>query len=168
MRSLGYFIFNRFFSILPETRFFKLKSFWLRRFCGAKIGENVRICSSVKIQIGSVLTIGDNTWIGEFTKIVGGKAHINIGSNVDIGPDVLIVTGTHELWGVKDKAAGKSYSLPITIGSGSWLGARSTILGGVNIGDEAMIAANSLVNVDVDDMLLVGGVPCKKLKKKFE
>lgn len=168
MRSLGYFIFNRFFCFLPETRFFKLKSFWLRNFCGAEIGDNVRICSSVKIQIGSVLSIGDNTWIGEFTKIVGGKAVINIGSNVDIGPDVLIVTGTHKLWEENGKAAGKSFSQAITIGSGCWLGARSTILGGVNIGVESMIAANSLVNKDVGDCLLVAGVPCKKIKSKKE
>jgi acetyltransferase-like isoleucine patch superfamily enzyme len=166
MKSIGHYIFNKFLCFLPETRFFKLKKYWLVYFCGAKIGKNVRICSSVVIQISGKLTIQENTWIGEYTKIVGGSSDINIGKCVDIGPEVLIVTGTHEIWEIEGKAAGKGNSKPINIDTGAWIGAKSTIIGGVNIGKESIIAAGSVVTKDVEEKSIYGGVPAKLIKTK--
>lgn len=166
MRSLGYYIFNKYISLLPETRLFGFKRWWLKSFCGATIGENVRICSSVIIQISARLTIGENTWIGEHTKILGGNAQVIIESDVDIGPEVLLVTGSHKLWGVKGKAAGKGYSNPIKICRGAWVGARSIILGNVTVGEESIVAAGSLLNKNVSDKSLFGGVPARLIKCK--
>jgi acetyltransferase-like isoleucine patch superfamily enzyme len=168
MRSIGYYIFNKYFSLLPETRLFGFKRWWLRSFCGANIGKNVRICSSVVVQISAKLTVGDNTWIGEYSKIVGGNAEVIIGSNVDIGPEVLLVTGSHELWTLEHKAAGKGFSKPIIIEDGVWLGARSTILGNVIIGKKSMIAAGAVINKYVPEQSLFGGVPAKLVKKNSQ
>lgn len=54
---------------------------------------------------------------------------------------------------------------PIIIKKGSYIGARSTILMGVNIGECAFIAAGSLVTKDVEPYTMVGGVPAKFIKK---
>ena len=166
MRSLGFYLYNKITGILPETRLFSFKRFWLRNFCFCQIGKNVRICSSVKIQVQGKLEIGDNTWIGEFTKITGGKANIIIGSNVDIGPEVLIVSGTHSLWTIEGKAAGEGYSREINIEDGVWIGARAVILGGARIGYCAIIGATSLVKGVVDSNTLFAGIPAKLVKRK--
>ncbi len=55
----------------------------------------------------------------------------------------------------------------ILIGNDVWVGANVTILDGVSIGDGAVIASNALVNKDVDPYTIVGGVPAKPIKKRF-
>ncbi|MBQ7670173.1 MAG: sugar O-acetyltransferase [Clostridia bacterium] len=53
---------------------------------------------------------------------------------------------------------------PITIGNDVWIGANCTILPGVNIGNNVVVAAGAVVTKDVPDNCVVGGVPAKKLK----
>ena len=53
---------------------------------------------------------------------------------------------------------------PIKIGKRCWLASNVTVLKGVNIGDEAVIGAMSLVTKDVDSKTIVAGVPSKKIK----
>ena len=72
--------------LLPETRGYSLKR-KLYRWSGVKVGENVRICSSVKILGNASLSIGDNTWIGAGTIILKGTS---IGSNCVIGAGSVI------------------------------------------------------------------------------
>ena len=69
------------FSVLPDTRFYPLKSFLLR-LRGFEIGNNVRVVSSVKIKLKQLL-VRDNTFIGHETLIEGGNAFVQIGKNVD-------------------------------------------------------------------------------------
>lgn len=56
----------------------------------------------------------------------------------------------------------------IVIGNDVWIGARATILSGVNIGDGAVVAAGALVTKDVPPYAIVGGVPAKLLKYRFK
>jgi acetyltransferase-like isoleucine patch superfamily enzyme len=150
------------FSLLPETRFFVFKSILLR-LLGFKIGHNVRIVSSAIFRLKQ-LSIGDNTFIGHETLLAGGDALLNIGKNVDIGPRCVIVLGTHEI-GTSFHRAGEGKSEPVTIGDGTWIGASSTILGGVSIGIGCVIAAGSLVRENTEDNSLVAGVPAKLIRK---
>lgn len=55
--------------------------------------------------------------------------------------------------------------MPVVIGNGVWIGANVTILGGVNIGDGAVVAAGAVVTKDVPAKTLVGGVPAKIIKQ---
>lgn len=57
---------------------------------------------------------------------------------------------------------------PIVIGNDVWIGANSIILPGVNIGDGAVIAAGAVVTRDVEPYAIVGGVPAKSIKKRFD
>lgn len=54
-----------------------------------------------------------------------------------------------------------------TIGNDVWIGVNAIVLDGVNIGDGAIVAANSVVNKDVSPYSIVGGVPAKEIKKRF-
>lgn len=151
--------------IMPPTRCFSLKRLLLR-WCGAEVGENVRFASSVRFYLTGRLVVGKDTWIGHQVLIVGGDADIVIGERVDIAPRVSLVSGSHELLTVKDRAAGRGYSGPIHIGSGAWLGASSTVIAGtgITVGECSVVAAGSLVNRDIPPRVVVGGLPAKPLK----
>jgi len=57
---------------------------------------------------------------------------------------------------------------PITIGNDVWIGVNVTIMDGIKVGDGAIIGANSVVTKDVEPFSIVGGVPAKEIKKRFE
>lgn len=150
---------------MPPTRMFALKRALLR-WAGATVGDNARIVSTAKFHVCGKLEIGSNTWIGHEVMIVGGDAEVQIGAEVDIAPRVTIVTGSHEAFGLPGKAAGKGYSKPVHIGDGAWIGAGSTILGGVRIGAQAIVAAGSLVRKNVQNESIVAGVPAEQISIK--
>jgi acetyltransferase-like isoleucine patch superfamily enzyme len=150
------------FPFLPETRLYPFKSFLLR-LRGFRIGNNVRVVSSVIIRL-KFLSIGNDSFIGHDTLIAGGDALVKIGQNVDIAPRCVIVTGTHEI-GDSTHRAGKGMSQSISIGDGTWIGANSTILGGVCIGQGCVIAAGSLVRENIDSNCLVAGNPAQVIRK---
>lgn len=151
-----------FFSLLPDSRLYALKAILLR-FRGFKIGNNVRVISSAKFKV-KYLSIGNNSFISHDTLIQGGDALVWIGQNVDIAPRCVILTGSHEIGGSTHRA-GKGFSNGVTIGDGTWVGANSTILGGINIGNGCVIAAGSLVRENVEDNTLVAGVPARVIRK---
>ena len=148
--------------MLPDTRLFRFKTYLLR-LRGFQVGDNVMVVSSVKIKLKH-FSVRDNTFIGHETLITGGDALVQIGQNVDIAPRCVIVSGTHEI-GVSQHRAGIGKSEDITIGDGTWIGAHSTILGGVCIGQGCVIAAGSLVREDIDDNCLVAGVPARVIQR---
>ncbi len=143
--------------LLPETRCFAFKrALW--SWAGAKIGQNVRICSSAFILGVGELEIGDDTWIGHQVFIETGSK-VTIGAHVDIGPRVYIGTGSHKIDAVGSHTAGEGTSTPIVIEDGVWLGANVTILPGVTIGRKALVAAGSVVTRDFHEYSLLAGVP---------
>ena len=66
---------------------------------------------------------------------------------------------------VANRRAGKGESYHITVGSGVWIGGRSTLLLNTSIGDGSMIAACACVSTDVPADTLVAGVPAKVVKE---
>lgn len=172
MKSYRLYIYSIIAILLPATRFFWLKRVLLR-WAGATVGRNVRICSSARFMLSGPLEIGDNTWIGHEVLVTGGAAAVRIGSDVDIAPRVTLVTprvtlvtGTHVLFEGPGKAAGRGYSEPIVIGNGAWIGAASTILGGVRVGAESVVASGALVCADVAQRTVVGGIPARVLREE--
>lgn len=157
MRSIVQYLNKFIFPLLPETKCFSLKR-GLLRLSGAKIGSNVRICSSVMIIGAGELTIGDNTWVGHRC-LISASSSIKIGKNVDIAPNVYIGNGTHEITPDKERIASIELAKDIVIGDGCWLCANVTILPGVTIGDKCVVAAGSVVTKSYGNMILLAGVP---------
>lgn len=130
---------------------------------GCKIASGVAINYDIKVA-GNAIEIQENTWLSIGSRLVSSynwNERIKIGKNCDIGPFVVIQTGTHEI-GNSERRAGKGKCLPVTIGEGTWVGARATILGGANIGNGCVIGAGSLVlpgNYPENSLLV--GVPAK-------
>jgi acetyltransferase-like isoleucine patch superfamily enzyme len=95
------------------------------------------------------------------------SAPITIGDYVRLGHQVMLMTNTHKM-GDAICRAGDLESFPVTIGRGAWLGARSTILPGVTVGEGAIVAAGAVVTKDVPANCIVGGVPAKIIKRLEE
>ena len=167
MRSPHSFLIYLVFPLLPLSRLFGLKAALLR-FAGTIVASNVRVASSARFYVGGMFSIGENTWIGEDVLVTGGNAPIAIGRDCDIGPRVIIVSGSHHLWETPERAAGSGISRPIQIGDGVWIGAGATILGGVTIGDCAMIAAGAVVAKDVAPQSMVVGIPARAVRVRSE
>lgn len=152
---------------LPETRFFGFKVRMLR-WCGAKIGKNVRINSSAIFLGNGELTIGDDVWIGAGCRIMPtANAHIVIGCHCDLAPEVMILTGSHEIDAKGDHIGGKGTAANVEIEDGCWLGARSTVLPGVTIAKKNILAAGSVMTTSSEiEKSLWAGVPAK-MKKHY-
>lgn len=110
----------------------------------------------------SHITIGKNTFINNNCAFEN-FAHIDIGDNCAIAPEVMFCTTTHEE-GNSLKRSGNVTGKPIKVGNGCWIGTRSLILPGVTIGKGCIIAAGAIVSRDCDPHGLYAGVPAKRLK----
>lgn len=166
MNSKKLFIYHLFMLFIPATKLFKFKASLLR-WCGAKVGSNVRIVSSAKFYLNGELSIGDNTWIGHEVMIVGGQAPVIIGKDCYIAPRVMLATGSHKINDLTScKIAGEGYSLAIEVGDGCWLCSNATLLAGVVLGNKCLIGANTLVNKSFPDNSIVLGNPGVLRKKE--
>lgn len=143
---------------LPPTRFFALRRWGLRR-CGIRLGQDACVSGGGWIYGRGALSVGDRTWLSPGSRIYTHlDAPISIGSNCDIGPDVRLITGSHDI-GNHDRRAGRGLALPISIGDGCWIGAGAMILGGVTIGPGSIVAAGAVVVDDIAPDTLSAGVP---------
>ena len=128
------------------------------RWAGAKVGKNVRVCSSVMIVGAGELEIGDNTWIGHRC-LISASSSVRIGKNVDIAPNVFIGNGTHGITPDRDRIADVECSRDVEVGDGCWLCAGSMVLPGVSLGAKCVVAAGSVVTRSFGPMKLLAGVP---------
>jgi maltose O-acetyltransferase len=161
--SLRQFIINKAIMCLPPTRFYRLKA-RMFSWCGFNIHRSVRIVS-LQTYGNLRLSIGKDTHVGQEAFIAGGDCTIVIGDFCDIGPRVTLVAGSHEVDMIGPRSAGPGYSEDIVIEDGVWIGANSTILGGVRIGKKAVIGGGSVVTKDIPPFVIAAGVPCKPVKE---
>lgn len=110
-------------------------------------GENIRV--------GRDVFINQNCTMYD----LGG---IDIGDDVMIGPNVSIITSGHPLEPARRRAF--VTAKPIVIERNVWIAAGATIIGGVTIGENAVVAAGSVVTRDVPPNTLVGGNPARVIR----
>jgi maltose O-acetyltransferase len=108
------------------------------------------------------ITLGNNVVIGT-NVVLGAASPIILGDNVRISRDVMIETAGLNF---QDNAPPYPHiSQSIEISRGVWIGARAIILGGIHIGENAVIASGALVNKDVPANVIVAGVPARIVGK---
>lgn len=131
---------------------------------GTEINEYVIIRSRVhKVKIGKY------TQLNPFTVIYGGTG-VTVGDNVMIAPHCMIASGNHDYkqTSYPMRFAGTLSKGPIIIEDNVWIGANCTIVDGVRIGKESVIAANSVVVKDVEPWSIMSGVPAIKIGSRLE
>lgn len=128
--------------------------------CGAEVNIEKDAIFSQKV------TLGDFSGIGINAKIYG---ECHIGAFVMMGTDVTVITRNHRFdrTDVPMMKQGFEDEKPVYIGDDVWIGDRVIILPGVHIGEDAIIAAGSVVTKDVPRYTVVGGVPAKVIRARF-
>ena len=122
------------------------------------MGENCQIQPPLQINLGKNVTIGNNVSIMyNLLCMAGGGVFIEDGAL--IAANCSLISNNHDFY---ERAI--LTCKPVVIKRNAWIGAGSTILPGVTIGENAIVAAGSVVTKDVAANTVVGGVPAKFIK----
>ena len=158
IRGMLLFFINHF---LVGTHFFLIKN-KLLNLVGIKCGKNTKIVGPLFVSKCSQIEFGNNCWVGtKFT--IHGDGIFKCDNNCDFAPEVAIITGSHYI-GTEERRAGKGKNLIVNIGNGCWIGARSTIVGNVDIEDGVVVAAGTCVVKNCVKNSLIAGIPGKVIK----
>lgn len=122
--------------------------FWIKPPFYCDYGYNIHIGNNVMVNYGAIML---------------DTCPIHIGNDVLIGPNAQLYAACHPL-DPKMRLEGLENGKPITIGNNVWIGGSCVILPGVNIGDNAVIGAGSVVTKDVPANMLAYGNPCKVIR----
>jgi maltose O-acetyltransferase len=116
--------------------------------------------------LGWSVRIGNGTFVnvGCFFDDAG---PVTIGNRCHVGPGVMFCSAGHEIGGPEQRAW-RVVPGPITVGDGSWIGARAVILPGVTVGAGCVIAAGAVVSRDCAPNGLYAGVPAKRVRELDE
>ncbi len=135
----------------------------------AKKGRNNKIHSTAIFRQGERISIGNNCLINHNNVLQAGKekGRIVIGNNVMTGPNVMMFAFNHGTLRNSIPMIDQDYiDGDIIIEDDLWIGGGAVILAGVKISKGAVIASNAVVNKDVSEYTIVGGVPAKILKQR--
>lgn len=137
-------------------------------------GKNFSFDPKGQYTYGSI-HVGDDVSLGTRPVLVAAKAKIVIGSKVMFGPEVTIRGGNHTtsyvgrfMVDVRDHEKRPEDDLGVVIEDDVWVGTRAIILHGVTIGRGSIIAAGAVVARSVPPYSIVGGIPAKVLKPRWD
>jgi len=118
--------------------------------------------------LGEFIRIGNHVGIGQFSSI-GGSGGVSIGDNTIIGQYFSCHPENHNYSDpdklIKNQGTTRS---AINIGENCWIGAKVTILAGVSVGDNSIIAAGAVVNKSMPPNSIIAGVPARVIKNLYD
>ena len=144
-----------------------------QRHCSCEVRQLVseiigqKIAASTEIRLPFYSDYGHNIKLGERVFINANVMMVDLGgitieNDVLIGPGAYLISVNHKL----DPQHRKELELkPVVIKQNAWIGAKATILPGVTVGKNAVVAANAVVTKDVPANTVVAGNPAKIIKK---
>ncbi|HEY4201889.1 MAG TPA: sugar O-acetyltransferase [Devosiaceae bacterium] len=128
---------------------------------GKPVGERFMVIPPFSTDCGLNITVGSNVFINQGCHFMD-MGGITIGDDVMIGPKVNLVSAGHPV--APSERRNGIVAKPIVIGNNVWIGAAATILPGVTVGDNSVIAAGAVVSRSIAADTLVAGVPARVLK----
>lgn len=126
------------------------------------VGKKTNFLMGIEYRNPKNISVGSNSVINKKVLLDGRGGKLIIGDNVDIAQETNIWTLEHDVHDDFHKDSGGD----VIISDFVWIASRCTILPGVKIGKGAVVAANSVVTRDVEEMTIVGGIPARELGKR--
>lgn len=127
------------------------------------LGDGAEIRPPLWCDYGYLITVGARTFVN-YGAVFADCARIVIGDDVQIGPNVQLLTPTHplEAQARRDKWEGAE---PITIGDNVWLGGGVIVCPGVTIGADTVVGAGAVVSRDLPPGVLAVGNPARVIRQ---
>jgi len=138
-----------------------IRDTWIE-LTGTDVHETFHLIPPLYSDHGLNIRVGANVFINQGC-MLGDIGGIDIGDDVMIGPRVMLLTAGHPL--DPDRRRRQIVAAPIVIERNVWLGAGATVLQGVTVGSDAVVAAGAVVTRDVPPRTLVAGVPARVLRE---
>lgn len=132
----------------------------LSEIFGYPLEESTTVFAPFYTNFGRFTRIGKNVFINHACSFLD-MGGITLEDQVLLGPKVNLITENHPVDPTNRRAL---LCKPIVIKRNAWIGAAATILPGVTIGENAIVAAGAVVSKDVSANTVVGGVPAKFIK----
>ncbi len=132
----------------------------LSELFGYRVPESLRVFPPFYTDFGKNISVGEDVFINACCHFQD-HGGVTIGDGCQIGHNVVFATLNHELAPEMRKF---THPAPIVLEKNVWIGSNATILPGVTIGENAVIAAGAVVTKDVKANTIVGGVPAKIIK----
>jgi acetyltransferase-like isoleucine patch superfamily enzyme len=128
---------------------------------GKKLDDSFVLIPPFYTTGGSDIRVGRNVFVNQNCTFydLGG---LDIADDVMIGPNVSIITSSHPI--EPSQRRNGVIAKPIVIERNVWIAAGATIIGGVTVGENSIIAAGSVVTRDVPPNTLVGGNPARVIR----
>lgn len=130
------------------------------KLTGKEVDPSFRMFPPFYTDCGRNITVGKNVFINACCNFQD-QGGITIGDGSLIGHKCVLATLNH---GFAPDDRGSLYPAPIVIGKNVWIGASVTVLPGVSIGDNAIVAAGAVVTKDVQANTIVAGVPARYVR----
>jgi acetyltransferase-like isoleucine patch superfamily enzyme len=131
------------------------------KLIGTPVDETFGLFPPFYTDCGKNISIGKHVFINSGCHFQD-QGGITIGDGALIGHNVVLATLNHDFALEKRSTI---HSAPIVIGRNVWIGASATLVPGVTVGDNAVIAAGAVVTKDVPANTIAGGVPAKVIKQ---
>lgn len=153
---------------------------------GTTIQRPIRLSGEKNMDVGSHVFVGPGSWLQTIERhgslpprlvigdrsVFAGNCVVSVAQGVRIGDGVGIarnvyISDHHHHYLDHDRpivAQGLAGIAPVDIGDGAWLGQNVVICAGVRIGKGAVVAANSVVKIDVPDYCMAAGAPARIAK----
>ncbi|MGX7873926.1 sugar O-acetyltransferase [Mesorhizobium sp. ORM6] len=128
---------------------------------GKKVDDSFLLIPPFYATGGADIRVGRNVFVNQNCTFydLGG---LDIADDVMIGPNVSLITSGHPLEPARRRAF--TTAKPIVIERNVWIAAGATVIGGVTVGENSVIAAGAVVTRDVPPNMLVGGNPAKVIR----
>lgn len=112
------------------------------------------------------IEVGDNVYVNSGAVILA-YDKIVLGAGTIIGPSVMLTTANHDYSLTNDNMRATLIKKPISIGKNCWIGGKVSVLPGVEIGDDCVIGAGSVVVRSIPANSVAVGNPCRVIKPRF-
>jgi acetyltransferase-like isoleucine patch superfamily enzyme len=149
---------NHIITNIPSHR---TRQICLRWLMGVDLGEGCATLMGLRLYTKGQITIGAHSVIDRDCTL-DGRGGITIGTNVNLAPEVMVLTAYHD----PDSDDFAGIEKAVVIEDYVWIATRAVILPGVKIGHGAVVGAGSVVTKDVPPRTIVAGNPAKVIRQR--